>query len=53
MTYGFGAMYSYGDRIAPEDRWKIVAYIKALQLAEPAAAGKVASAQTGSDGAKE
>jgi mono/diheme cytochrome c family protein len=32
MTYGFGAMYSYGDRIAPADRWKIVAYIKALQL---------------------
>lgn len=32
MSYGFGAMYSYGDRIAPEDRWKIVAYIKALQM---------------------
>ena len=36
MTNGFGAMYSYGDRISPQDRWAIVAYIKALQLSQGA-----------------
>jgi hypothetical protein len=25
-------MYPYGDRIVPEDRWAIIAYIRALQL---------------------
>lgn len=34
ITHGFGAMYSYNDRVAPEDRWKITAYIKALQLSQ-------------------
>ena len=33
ITHGYGIMYSYGDRIAPPDRWDIVAYIRALQLA--------------------
>ena len=26
-------MYSFGDRVEPADRWAIVAYIRALQLA--------------------
>lgn len=30
---GFGAMYSYAARVPPRDRWAIVAYIRALQLA--------------------
>ena len=34
MTNGFGVMYSYGDRVAPRDRWAIAGYIRALQLAE-------------------
>jgi hypothetical protein len=34
MTNGFGAMYSYGSRIDPADRWRIVAYIRALQLSQ-------------------
>ncbi len=36
---GFGVMYPYGDRVEPADRWAIVAYIRALQIAggdEPA-----------------
>jgi mono/diheme cytochrome c family protein len=33
MTNGFGAMYSYGDRVPPKLRWEIVAYIRALQAA--------------------
>ena len=36
MTNGFGSMYSYASRITPEDRWRIVAYIRALQLAQHA-----------------
>lgn len=36
MSRGFGAMYPYADRIAPEDRWAIVAYIRALQLSQHA-----------------
>jgi hypothetical protein len=28
-------MFSYGDRVAPDDRWRIAAYIKALQLSAP------------------
>jgi hypothetical protein len=32
ITHGYGAMFSYGDRLAPEDRWAVVSYIRALQL---------------------
>lgn len=31
---GYGVMFPYGTRVAPHDRWAIVAYIRALQLAE-------------------
>jgi len=31
MTVGFGAMYSYADRVNVDDRWAIVAYIRAIQ----------------------
>ena len=31
VTNGFGRMYSYAGRVVPEDRWAIVAYIRALQ----------------------
>jgi hypothetical protein len=36
ITNGFGAMYSFASRIAPRDRWVIVAYIRVLQLSENA-----------------
>jgi len=36
MTNGFGAMYSYASRVAPDDRWRITAYIRALQLSQNA-----------------
>lgn len=32
ITYGYGVMYPFQDRIALADRWAIVAYIRALQL---------------------
>jgi mono/diheme cytochrome c family protein len=38
ITNGFGAMYDFSDRIAAEDRWAIVAYVRALQLAQNAQA---------------
>lgn len=33
---GFGVMYSMAPRVAPEDRWPVVAYIRALQLSQHA-----------------
>lgn len=36
ITNGYGAMYAYASRVSPEDRWAIIAYIRALQLARDA-----------------
>lgn len=36
ITHGYGAMYSYAARVAPADRWAIVAYIRALQFSRHA-----------------
>jgi mono/diheme cytochrome c family protein len=41
MSHGFGAMPDYAEQIAPEDRWAIVAYIRALQLSQHAEIGDV------------
>ena len=38
ITNGFGSMYSYSERIAPRDRWAIIAYVRALQLSRNAKA---------------
>ena len=38
MTNGYGAMYSYASRVAVDDRWRIAAYIRALQLSQNAPA---------------
>ena len=35
ITHGYGAMFSYSDRVEPDDRWRIAAYIRALQLSNP------------------
>jgi mono/diheme cytochrome c family protein len=32
MSNGWGAMPSYASQISVDDRWKIIAYIRALQL---------------------
>jgi mono/diheme cytochrome c family protein len=34
ISQGYGAMFAYGPRIAPRDRWAIIAYIRALQLSQ-------------------
>jgi mono/diheme cytochrome c family protein len=31
ISNGYGVMYSYADRVAPQDRWAIAAYIRVLQ----------------------
>lgn len=36
ITNGFGNMYSYASRVSPDDRWRIAAYIRALQLSQHA-----------------
>jgi hypothetical protein len=36
MTKGFGGMPDYASQIPPEDRWRIAAYIRTLQLSEGA-----------------
>jgi mono/diheme cytochrome c family protein len=44
MTNGFGVMPDYRAQIPVADRWRIVAYIRALQLSQSASAGDVPEA---------
>jgi mono/diheme cytochrome c family protein len=46
ITSGWGAMYSYADRVAPEDRWRIAAYIRVLQLSQEQAIASAAGGPT-------
>ena len=41
ITNGYGAMYSYADRVTPADRWAIAAYIRALQASQHAAVAQL------------
>jgi mono/diheme cytochrome c family protein len=34
ITNGYGVMFSYADRVPPNDRWAIAAYIRALQASQ-------------------
>jgi len=47
ITHGFGAMPDYTAQVAPADRWRIVAYIRALQLSQHATVNDVPAAQRG------
>ncbi|MFL6452340.1 MAG: c-type cytochrome [Bryobacteraceae bacterium] len=51
MTNGYGAMYSYASRVAVDDRWRIAAYIRALQLSQNAPAELQGAANTGAKSA--
>jgi mono/diheme cytochrome c family protein len=42
MTNGFGQMSSYTDQLTPEDRWKVIAYIRVLQLSQRATLSELA-----------
>jgi mono/diheme cytochrome c family protein len=41
ITKGYGGMASYAAQIKPADRWRIVAYIRALQLSQRAEVGQL------------
>src|ERR1051326_1085664 len=45
MTNGFGIMPDYASQIPPQDRWDIVAYIRALQLSQSATMADVPAGQ--------
>lgn len=45
ITHGHGAMYPYASRVAPRDRWAIIAYIRALQLSQHAKLDDVPEAE--------
>lgn len=36
ITHGYGGMGSYAAQVKPDDRWRIIAYIRALQLSQRA-----------------
>lgn len=44
VSEGWGVMYGYGDRVPPTDRWAIVLYLRAMQLAGEADAARTAAA---------
>jgi len=44
ISNGFGIMNGYAAQIEPNDRWAIVAYIRALQLSEHAVVGDLPEA---------
>ena len=44
ISNGLGAMPDYGSQIKPADRWKIAAYIRALQMSQHATEADVAPA---------
>lgn len=57
ITGGYGVMPAYGNVLAPQDRWAVVAYIRALQLSQganvrelpPAARERLAAVERGGD----
>jgi mono/diheme cytochrome c family protein len=45
ITNGFGIMQDYSSQISPQDRWNIVAYIRALQLSQNATKADIPAGQ--------
>jgi mono/diheme cytochrome c family protein len=41
IANGYGVMFPYRNRVAPQDRWAIIAYIRALQLSQHADAASL------------
>ena len=46
ITNGLGLMYSYASRVTPEDRWRIAAYIRALQLSQHGSTADVRASES-------
>ena len=47
MTNGFGAMPTYAPQVSVQDRWAIIAYIRALQLAHNATVNELTPEERG------
>lgn len=45
ITNGFGRMYSHAPSVPVEDRWAIIAYIRALQLSQRSRVGDLTEAE--------
>lgn len=45
ITNGFARMYSYAPSVPVEDRWAIIAYIRALQLSQHASVAELSDAE--------
>jgi hypothetical protein len=45
ITQGFGAMPDHASQVPPNDRWAIIAYIRALQLSQSASLADVPEAE--------
>jgi hypothetical protein len=45
MTRGYGMMFSYAQRVAPEDRWAIAAYIRVLQASQDTSAASLSAGE--------
>jgi hypothetical protein len=45
ITNGFGIMPDYASQIPPQDRWDIIAYVRALQLSQNATTADVPAGQ--------
>jgi mono/diheme cytochrome c family protein len=52
MTNGFGAMYSYASRVPVDDRWRIAAYIRALQLSQNAPPNLASASEPATNGSR-
>lgn len=52
ITNGYGGMGDYGDQVPADDRWAIVAYIRALQYSRNASVNDVPTAARGQLGAQ-
>ena len=47
ISNGWGAMYSYAERVSPEDRWNITAYVMLIQQKKPSLTTQAPSAGIG------
>ena len=47
ITYGKNTMFPYADKLSPDDRWAVIAYVRALQRAHHATIDDVPADQRG------
>lgn len=45
ITQGYGVMFSYAQRVPPQDRWAIIAYIRALQGSQNVPVSQLSAAE--------